>query len=363
MIYTHHMLSTTMLRLIANAVQQYIDDSSVDDLKVVLDEINDHTQWQQFILDTVTRVEHTLFRKEFGRDCGTMATATLVDLKHNSESFGIMATEELEAREHRRLVRKTVLASLHDGHHHDLCDDPLFVMYNDRINKYKGVCDEKFDERWAPVDFEHSNVSDEERADIIHTDHTIYMWAINNLFFDTFNNMTVWSKIFVCSNQVPKMIEYMMKNNESVVITKIFDTVTSFYQNMPTNIDTAITWSINMARSMVEMARDYATFPLSHQQVLSVIKRHLVALQDCMVYRPYALDMLYTLQLKFDREYDDIDDLVQHITYDYMSSHNDPYNLLTVFSHGWIRENGRDRVMEYITHQDLKDFIDEKCRK
>lgn len=288
-----------MLRLISDAVQQYLDERSVDELKVILAEISDHANWQDFIQDTLARTEQAAFKAEFAADCRYMSTAALLEIKNDA------AMEELEAREQRRSIRERVLASLLNGDGDD--GDAMEYPY------YKALIEGDWSPPECSVEYEH--ISEEEKKDIQRTHHAIYIWAINNKFFDA---KTDYEKIAMCCNDVPRIVRYLAEHGEKECIAKIYGMVLSYYENMPITKDIGFAWYLDMARAVMGLV----DFPLSHSEAIDIIRRHLVALQQCHDV-DYAQNMLFTLRTQRQKYGDDheIYDIVQQVTYDYIDSH------------------------------------------
>ena len=325
-----------MFHLITTAIRQYLENVSSDDIKTILDQVNDSDSWNSFIHDTRTYVEDTLFRKEFAQDCRAMSSAMLLNLKDHP-TFGTMTTEELEARAARRKEREEVLASLQP-------DNGILIQ-------------EFVLTDWLPPVTVEADISEEELAEVNQTDHTIYTWALDVFFAEAFEQKKDYDKIAFTSDRIPCIIDYLAKYNEARLITVVCDIIVDYWQNMPITPDIGIAWYLSMTQNMMCLSREYpAYFP----QNIDIIKRqrnHLIALQS-YEFTPlsYALCMLRTLGM-----FDGFDETIEEITYDYIASHPDPSELLVVYLNGWFNENAKKDVLSRVKLPKLKELIMNVC--
>jgi hypothetical protein len=325
-----------MFHLITTAIHQYLENISSDDIKAILDQVNDSDSWNAFIHEIRTYVEDALFRKEFAQNCQTMSSATLIDLKDHP-TFGTITTEELEARAERRKEREELLASLHPDNGQIIAQ---FVLSD-----------------WRPPLTLEADISEEEIAEVNQTNHTVYTWALDTFFSEAFKQKKDYDKISYTSDRLPCIIDYLVKHNESGLITAVCDTVIDYWRNMPITPDIGIAWYLSMAQNMMCLAREYPTHFPSPAQNIDISKKHLIALQS-YEFTPisYALSLLRTLG-----RFDGCDDIIEEITYDYIASHPDPSELLIVYLNGWFSENAKADLLPIITNPKLKALIMNVC--
>jgi hypothetical protein len=246
-----------MFHLITTAIQQYLENVSCDDVKTILDQVNDSESWNAFIHDTRTYVEDTLFRKEFAQSCRAMSSAMLLNLKDHP-TFGVMATEEIDARVERRKQREQVLASLQPDNGQIIQE---FVLTD-----------------WRPPLALEAPLSEEELAEVKQTNHAVYTWALDVFFAEAFEQKKDYDKIAFTSDRLPCIIDYLVKHNESGLITCVCQEVVDYWRNMPIKPDIGIAWYLSMARNMMCLSREYpAHFPSSYAQNIDIVKTYLIA--------------------------------------------------------------------------------------
>jgi hypothetical protein len=251
-----------------------------------------------------------------------------------------MTAEELEARAERRKEREELLASLQPDNGQII---GRFVLSD-----------------WRPPLPLEANLSEEELAEVNQTHHTVYTWALDTFFAEAFEQKKDYDKIAYTSDRLPCIIDYLVKHNESGLLAVVCDIVVDYWRNMPITPDIGIAWYLSMARNMMCLSREHpAHFP-SNAQNIDIVKRYLIALQS-FEFAPlsYALCMLRMLGI--NDGFDEFEEAIQEITYDYIASHPDPSELLIVYLNGWFNENAKEDLLPHITSPKLKALIMNVC--
>lgn len=373
-----------MLHLITKSMQQFLDDLGVEKLKEVLLEVNDANRWQEFIQDTQSRVEQTLFRKEFRTDACNMPESVLQNVcEKGSSEVAQMAAQELRERSRRKGVREAVIATLHDpAFAHGYVLDPLFLHYTGWINK---LVDFGSWPRWymigeepVPCPSAGDYIGDAEVADIKRFEDLAYVLAFKYNFGNWFDRAEEHQRIHVYYNILPDVIANLIEKDHVVgkeAACDILRRFAGFFESLEAHPHRGVTQYAVAAVVALLFAKTYPDmFPMSRADILGLFQKQLDALRSRVAEfasnGPYAYSMLLVVsnirnKQKFFKQVDMVvlEDMIQQSVYEFIAAHPDPSDIFMLRYDNHILEdrNGKIDVYYDVTHEGLKEVMGRRC--